>query len=40
MKVLKKEIIYKRKQVDHTKAERSILENIDNPFIVQLHYAF
>jgi len=40
MKVLRKEAIIARKQVTHTKAERSILEKINHPFIVQLHYAF
>ena len=27
-------------QVEHTKAERQILENIDHPFLVKLRYAF
>ena len=27
-------------QVQHTKAERSILQEVGNPFIVKLHYAF
>eukprot|EP00494_Astrolonche_serrata_P031107 UN31376 len=40
MKVLKKKQLVKRKQVDHTKTERRILANIDNPFIVSLRYAF
>jgi len=40
MKVLKKEAIIARKQVTHTKAEKSILQKIQHPFIVKLHYAF
>lgn len=40
MKVLKKEEIREKEQEVHTKAEREILEKINNPFIVRLHYAF
>ncbi|PRP78948.1 protein kinase 2 [Planoprotostelium fungivorum] len=40
MKVLNKEAIIARKQVAHTKAEKSILSKIQHPFIVHLHYAF
>jgi len=40
MKVLRKEAIIARKQVAHTKAEKSILQKIQHPFIVRLHYAF
>ena len=40
MKVLKKQEVCDREQEDHTKAEREILEKINNPFIVKLHYAF
>lgn len=40
MKVLRKEAIRARKQVAHTKAEKSILQKIQHPFIVTLHYAF
>ncbi len=40
MKVLRKEAIIARKQVAHTKAEKSILQKIQHPFIVTLHYAF
>eukprot|EP01102_Stenamoeba_stenopodia_P008099 TRINITY_DN2301_c0_g1_i1.p1 TRINITY_DN2301_c0_g1~~TRINITY_DN2301_c0_g1_i1.p1 ORF type:complete len:415 (-),score=96.56 TRINITY_DN2301_c0_g1_i1:112-1356(-) len=40
MKVLRKEAIVQRKQVAHTKAEKSILAKIQHPFIVGLHYAF
>lgn len=40
MKILRKDILEKKKQVDHTKAERYILEYIEHPFILQLHFAF
>jgi len=40
MKVLRKEAIIARKQVIHTKAEKSILQKIQHPFIVSLNYAF
>eukprot|EP00301_Raphidiophrys_heterophryoidea_P003231 c11469_g1_i1.p1 GENE.c11469_g1_i1~~c11469_g1_i1.p1 ORF type:complete len:510 (-),score=104.03 c11469_g1_i1:228-1697(-) len=40
MKVLRKEAIIAGNQVQHTRAERSILQEVDCPFIVKLHYAF
>lgn len=40
MKVISKNMVEKRNQKVHTMAERTILENIESPFIVQLHYAF
>lgn len=40
MKVLKKEELKKRNQVEHTMAERRILEKIRHPFIVSLQYSF
>jgi serine/threonine protein kinase len=40
MKVLRKEAIIARKQVAHTRAEKSILQKIQHPFIVRLHFAF
>lgn len=40
MKILKKKNLLKRKQIVHTKTERRILCNINNPFIVSLQYAF
>lgn len=40
MKVLHKEAIIARNQVQHTKTERNILQVIDHPNIVKLHYAF
>jgi len=40
MKVLKKQQLVARKQVDHTRTERKVLEEIDHPFIVSLRFAF
>ncbi len=42
MKVLKKQkVLRKRKVMEHTLTERSVLEAIrDFPFLVTLHYAF
>lgn len=40
MKILKKEMVIKRRQYEHTLSERRILENIDHPFIVSLRFAF
>ncbi|XP_055388711.1 serine/threonine-protein kinase Sgk2-like [Condylostylus longicornis] len=40
MKMLRKENIIKRNQVEHTKTERNVLESINHPFIVQLYFAF
>merc|ERR1719182_560973 len=40
MKMLRKEHVVKRNQVEHTKTERSVLEAVNHPFIVNLHYAF
>merc|ERR1719162_2031664 len=40
MKMLRKDNIVKRNQVEHTKAERHVLEMATHPFIVQLVYAF
>jgi len=40
MKILKKEMVLKRKQYEHTLSERRILEGIAHPFIVSLRYAF
>jgi serine/threonine protein kinase len=40
MKILKKDLVKIKNQVDHTKTERKILEQIDHPFIVSLYYAF
>lgn len=40
MKVLNKKELRKKKQVEHTKSERRILEKINHPFVVGLHCAF
>eukprot|EP01133_Synstelium_polycarpum_P003623 gene3623-4151_t len=40
MKVLRKDAIIARKQVNHTKSEKNILQGISHPFIVNLHFAF
>ena len=33
-------VIVKRRQIAHTRTERSVLGSIRHPFIVRLHYAF
>ena len=40
MKVLKKEYIIQKNQVEHTKTERSVLGYVHHPFIVGLNMAF
>ena len=40
MKVLKKSVIIEKKQIEHTKTERRVLERVRHPFIVQMKYAF
>jgi protein-serine/threonine kinase len=40
MKMLRKENVVKRNQVEHTRAERNVLETASHPFIVKLMYAF
>jgi protein-serine/threonine kinase len=40
MKMLRKENVVKRNQVEHTRAERNVLETAQHPFIVNLMYAF
>ena len=40
MKILSKRAIIARNQLEHTMAERSILENVRHPYIVALRYAF
>ena len=40
MKSLKKKEIREKNQVEHTKAERRILERVNHPFIVRMKYAF
>lgn len=40
IKVIRKDVIFERNQITHTKSERRILGQITHPFIVSLHYAF
>jgi protein-serine/threonine kinase len=40
MKMLRKEHVVKRNQVEHTKTERHVLETVSHPFIVNLMFAF
>jgi len=40
MKMLRKENVVKRNQVERTKTERHVLETVSHPFIVNLIYAF
>lgn len=40
IKTLKKKYLIKKNQVEHIIAERSILENMRHPFIIELEYAF
>lgn len=40
MKILDKQVVVKMKQIDHTLAEKRILQAISCPFIVKLLYTF
>lgn len=40
MKILKKRAIIARNQVEHTRAERKILQSLQHPFLMTLRYAF
>ena len=40
MKILKKEDIISKKQINNTKTERLLLEKLNHPFIVKLQFAF
>ncbi|EIE21693.1 serine/threonine protein kinase 19 [Coccomyxa subellipsoidea C-169] len=40
LKKLKKSEMLRRGQVDHVKAERNVLAEVDHPFIVRLYYSF
>jgi tRNA A-37 threonylcarbamoyl transferase component Bud32 len=40
MKILKKRAIIARNQVEHTKAERKILQTLEHPFLMKLRFAF
>jgi serum/glucocorticoid-regulated kinase 2 len=40
LKILKKEMVERRKQEEHVKTEREVLAHVAHPFIAKLHYAF
>lgn len=40
LKILLKSTVVARNQVEHTKSERRILEEIDHPFLCRLEFAF
>lgn len=40
MKILNKSTVIAKRQVEHTQAERAILESMDHPFLLKLRYAF
>jgi hypothetical protein len=40
IKTLTKQYVVKKKQVEHTRTERSVLSYMNHPFIVKLHFAF
>ena len=40
VKTLKKDFIIRTNQVENTKIERDIMQQINHPFVVRLHYAF
>ena len=40
VKTLKKDFIIRTNQVNNTKIERDIMQQITHPFVVKLHYAF
>lgn len=40
LKILKKRAIVERNQVEHTKAERNLLESLQHPFLMTLRHAF
>lgn len=40
LKILLKSTVVARNQVEHTKSERKILEEIDHPFLCRLEFAF
>eukprot|EP01091_Cochliopodium_minus_P015909 TRINITY_DN578_c0_g1_i1.p1 TRINITY_DN578_c0_g1~~TRINITY_DN578_c0_g1_i1.p1 ORF type:complete len:468 (-),score=183.20 TRINITY_DN578_c0_g1_i1:143-1546(-) len=40
MKVLDKNMIIQRNELEHTRSEKSILQQLDCPFLVKLHFTF
>ena len=40
MKILKKQHIIEAKQLEHTRAEKLILQHVNHPFLVSLKHSF
>lgn len=40
IKIIKKQEILETDQLEHTKAEKNILQNVKSPFLVSLDYVF
>jgi serum/glucocorticoid-regulated kinase 2 len=40
MKILSKQHLVKRRQIERTRTERKVLSVVDHPFIMKVHYAF
>ena len=40
MKILKKNHLVRRRQIERTRTERKVLSVVNHPFIMKLHYAF
>ena len=40
MKILKKDYLKKRRQIERTQTERKVLSVVNHPFIMKMHYAF
>ena len=40
MKALRKDVVRQENMVAHTKSEKEILQKMEHPFIVGLHFAF
>ena len=40
LQVLSKKVIIERNQVEHTLAEKQVMETITHPFLMKLHYTF
>ena len=40
MKILKKEVIIKKDEVEHTMTEKRVLQKTDHPFLLTLKYSF
>lgn len=40
MKIISKDVVNQNNQIAYIKQEKQIMQNVNCPFIVQLHYAF